>query len=211
MKISKKEAKKLASSIRYSKEGLVPVSVISAKSKGMLMLGYANAKAIARTLATGFAWFYSRSRKRLWKKGEKSGNIMEVTGVYLDCDSDAVCYEVDVGGNGFACHLGKESCFELKAGGKRFGLPELAGIIEDRVAKPNAESYTAKLLSDKKLAVSKVKEEALELVEAIGSKGKKEVVWEACDLVYHTLVAARTRGVRLADIEDELARRNKKR
>lgn len=209
MKIEKNLAGSFASSVRYSKEGLVPVAVVSSRSRGLLMLGYANAEALVNTLTSGFAWFYSRSRKRLWKKGGESGNFMEVGGVLLDCDSDAICYEVEVQGKGLSCHLGRESCFELKAGKEKFSLPELAGIIEERALKPNAGSYTAKLLSDRKLACEKIEEESAELVEALQRKNRKEVAWEACDLIYHTLVAARGRGATLSDLEREFARRRK--
>jgi len=206
----KKEAEKFADSVQYSDEGLVPVVVCDAAGKGILMQAYASKEAIVKTLTSRFAWFYSRSRKRLWKKGEESGNVMKVKGVSVDCDSDAVLYSVEMLGKRNACHLGRKSCFGKKFGAEsgRFTIAELAEIIEGRARSPSAKSYTIKLLKAKKLACAKIDEEAAELVEAIEKKPKKEVVWEACDLIYHALVAARGRGVRLSDLEEEFARRN---
>ncbi len=210
MRIGKRQAQKFASSIRYSKDGLAPVAVVSAQGRELLMLGYADREAIARTLTSGFAWFYSRSRKKLWKKGEESGNSMEILGVGLDCDSDALVYEVKVRGRGIACHLGNESCFALKFGEKNgFAIAELAKVIEERATSGKKESYTAKLLKSKKLSCAKIEEEGAELVEALQKKTKREVIWEACDLIYHAMVAARARGVKLGDVEKELARRHR--
>lgn len=212
MKVGKEKAMEFAGSISYSREGLVPVVVCDATSGALLMQAYADREAIVKTLATGFAWFYSRSRKGLWKKGETSGNAMEVKAVGIDCDGDTVLYEVDVLGKGAACHLGRRSCFVRKfgSGAKRLSVAKLAEIIEERERNPCEKSYTVKLLKSKKLACAKVSEEAAELVEAVGKKEKKEVVWEACDLIYHALVAARGRGVKLSDLEKEFARRNRK-
>lgn len=212
MKISMKKASKFASNLRYSKEGLAPAVVLDDATGELLMLAYANSAAVAKTLATGFAWFYSRERKRLWKKGEESGNTMRVSSVSSDCDSDAIAYYATVGGKGDACHKARRSCFvpAFGAGKPRLPIAQLSAVIDSRLKGKAAESYTAKLAADRKLACSKITEEAAELVEAIGKKPKKEVVWEACDLIYHSLVAAQARGVSLSDLERELARRNGK-
>ncbi len=207
----RKEAGVFASSLGYSDEGLVPVAVASAKGGNLLMLAYADKEAVARTLETGFAWFYSRSRKKLWKKGETSGNTMQVISVGVDCDRDAALYEVEVRGKGNACHLNRKSCFVEKFGREtqRLTLKDLAGIIEERLKSKSDSSYTVKLAASKKLACAKIEEESGELVEALQKKNRKEVAWEACDLIYHTLVAARARGVTLADLEGEFAKRRK--
>lgn len=209
MKIGAKEANKFASSIRYSKEGLIPVVALDAANGELLMLAYANSAAVAKTLATGLAWFFSRERKRLWKKGEESGNTMAVSFVSLDCDSDAIAYYVDVNGAGNACHKARRSCFVPRFGGgkERLSVAQLSEIIDSRLRKKAAGSYTARLAASRKLACAKIEEESAELVEALQEKGKKEVMWEACDLIYHSLVAARARGVSLADLEKEFARR----
>jgi len=213
MKVGEKMANGFASKLCYSKEGLLPAVVLDTDTGELLMLAYADSKAVAKTLSTGFAWFYSRERKRLWKKGEESGNTMRVSSVALDCDSDAIAYYVAVGGKGDACHKATRSCFVPAFGiakGRKERLPiaQLSAIIDSRLEGNAKGSYTAKLAADRKLACAKIGEESAELVEAIMEKPKKEVVWEACDLIYHALVAARARGATLPDLEREFARRN---
>lgn len=209
MKTSKSRALAFAKGLRYSKEGLVPVAVCD--SDGLLMLAYASREAVARTLTSGSVWFFSRGRRKLWRKGETSGNTMKVISVASDCDNDALLYSVRVQGKGNACHKGRRSCFELKFGGEegRLAISRLASIIDARLDGKPQGSYTVKLASSRKLACEKIAEESSELVEAIQKKNRKEVAWEACDLIYHALVAARARGVRLSDLEKELARRNR--
>ncbi|MEM2138432.1 MAG: phosphoribosyl-AMP cyclohydrolase, partial [Candidatus Anstonellaceae archaeon] len=177
MKLCKrKKAEKFADSVCYSKDGIVPVVVCDAADKELLMQAYANREAIAKTLTTGYAWFYSRSRKRLWKKGETSRNMMQVKAVGIDCDNDTVLYEVEVLGAGNTCHLSRKGCFVRRFGVKneRLTIAKLGGVIEERAKNPNKTSYTAKLLGNRKLACAKVSEEADELVEAIAKKAKKE-------------------------------------
>ena len=212
MKISKSKALAFAAGLRYSKEGLLPVAVCDSESSGLLMLAYASSEAVVRTLTSGSAWFFSRERRKLWKKGETSGNTMKVISVASDCDNDALQYVVQVQGKGKACHKGSVSCFSDKFGGEGERLPisKLASIIEGRLKAKPSDSYTAKLASSRKLACAKIDEESGELVEALQKKDRKEVAWEACDLIYHSLVAARARGVRLSDLEKEFARRNRK-
>ncbi|MFA6489861.1 MAG: bifunctional phosphoribosyl-AMP cyclohydrolase/phosphoribosyl-ATP diphosphatase HisIE [Candidatus Micrarchaeia archaeon] len=212
MKINAKKSNEFASKLRYSKEGLVPAVVLDSSSGELLMLAYANSAAVSKTLSSGFAWFYSRERKRLWKKGEESGNTMRVSSVSSDCDSDAIAYYVSMEGAGNACHKARRSCFvpQFGAGKGRLSIAQLSAVIDSRLKSKAAGSYTAKLADDRKLACAKISEEAAELVEAINEKPKKEVVWEACDLIYHALVAARARGVSLSDLELEFARRNRK-
>ncbi len=211
LKVAKKEAEAFASSVRYSKEGLVPAVALDAATGELLMLAYANSVAVAKTLSTGFAWFFSRERKRLWKKGEESGNTMAVSSVSLDCDSDAIAYYVKVDGKGDACHKQRRSCFVPKFGAAegRLSIAQLSEVIYSRLKDKAKGSYTAKLAASPSLACAKIDEEAAELVEAIMEKPKKEVTWEACDLIYHSLVAARARGVALSDLEKEFARRHK--
>jgi len=207
----KKEAAAFASSLCYSKEGLLPVVVASEAAGKPIMLAYANMEAVQKTLDSGDAWFFSRSRGVLWKKGETSGNAMRVLSVEADCDSDALLYVVDVQGGGNACHMGRKSCFVQAFGKKesRFPLASLDAIIAGRISENARGSYTAKLAKSRKLAVAKLREEAEELAEALEKKGRREIVWEACDLLYHALVAVRARKISLADLERELGSRRR--
>jgi len=207
----KKEAEKFAAGLTYSKQGLLPVIVADFATGKALMLAYANSEAVKRTLMRGEGWFFSRSRNSLWKKGETSGNAMRVRAVSVDCDQDSLLYKVEVLGAKNACHTGRKSCFVQKFGKEqeRLSLSELDWIIAGRIAEGTQASYTVKLVRSKKLAVEKLREEAEELAEALEEKGRREIIWEACDLVYHALVAVRARGITLAELERELARRNK--
>ena len=199
----------LAGKLRYSEEGLAPVVVQDAQGGGVLMLAYANREAVEKTLSSGMAHFYSRSRQGLWKKGETSGNQMEIVSVSPDCDMDALLYRVRVLGKGVACHTGKKSCFsQEEEDGGRLSIGGLAGMIDDRVRNPASASYTSRLAASGELACAKIEEESAELVEALREKEKKEIVWEACDLIYHALVAAMAKGVKLSDLEREFGRRN---
>ncbi len=210
MKVGRNAAKKFAKSLRYSADGLLPVVVSDTAGTGVLMLAYANSEAVALTLITGKAHFFSRSRNRLWMKGETSGNVMRVVSVWADCDRDALQYRAEVGGSGNACHTGRRSCFVRSFGDSscRLGLAELDSIIGERIKDRPAGSYTARLAGDRRLAVAKIREESEELVEALQKKNRKEVAWEACDLIYHALVAAHARGVRLERLEKEFWRRH---
>ncbi|MFA6328258.1 MAG: bifunctional phosphoribosyl-AMP cyclohydrolase/phosphoribosyl-ATP diphosphatase HisIE [Candidatus Micrarchaeia archaeon] len=207
----KKEAERFASGIRYSKEGLVPVVAADCQTNELLMLAYANREALLRTLGSGKAWFFSRSRKSIWKKGETSGNGMRVVSVSVDCDKDAILYSVEMQGERNACHKGRKSCFVQAFGKKesRFPLASLDALVASRISEKSEGSYTARLASSRKLAVAKLREEAEELAEALEEKGRREIIWEACDLLYHALVAVRARGITLADLERELGRRRK--
>ena len=206
----RKQAEKFANDLRYSPEGLMSVVAVESGTREVLMLAYASREAVKRTLASGEAWFFSRSRKSLWKKGETSGNTMRVLSVGKDCDSDALLYSVEVRGQGNACHMGRKSCFAQEFGMKesRFPLASLDALIASRLSEKTQGSYTLKLARSKKLAVAKIREEGEELAEALEKKGRKEIIWEACDVLYHTLVAVRARGIALAELERELGRRN---
>ena len=214
MKIIQSNAEKFANQLKYSKEGLVPVVVCSASTGQLLMLAYANKEAVVRTLTSGKAYFFSRSRSELWRKGDTSGNSMFVESMGVDCDKDTLVYNVRVMGSGNACHLGRESCFVPMVGtgkgeAKKLAISKLAEIIDARINSRAVGSYTVKLAKSRKLACAKIHEESEELIEALEKKNKREVAWEACDLIYHALVAARARGVSLSDLEKEFARRHK--
>ncbi|HVL87180.1 MAG TPA: bifunctional phosphoribosyl-AMP cyclohydrolase/phosphoribosyl-ATP diphosphatase HisIE [Candidatus Thermoplasmatota archaeon] len=190
-------------------QGLLPVIVQDATSGQTLMLAWTNQEALDRTLATGEMHYWSRSRGRLWRKGEESGNVQRLHALVLDCDGDAFLAQVHQ--TGVACHTGQASCFHNAVRGEATA-PFLAALwrtIESRrQARPEA-SYTARLLADENLRLKKVAEEAAEVVMAAKVGDRDAAVREFADLFYHALVAMAALGVRPADVEAELARRRR--
>ena len=175
---------------------LTPVIVQDADTGRVLMLAYADDEAVRRTRETGEAWFWSRSRRELWHKGATSGNTMAVEEIRDDCDGDALLLRVRPAGP--ACHTGSLSCF----------APGLWRVVSERAAERPEGSYTVKLLDEGVGACAqKVGEEAVELVRAALSESDERVAEEAADLVYHLYVLLAARGVNIAAVEDELARR----
>jgi phosphoribosyl-AMP cyclohydrolase / phosphoribosyl-ATP pyrophosphohydrolase len=164
----------------------------------VLMLAWMDEEAERRTRETGDAWFWSRSRERLWRKGETSGNTLAVEEVRDDCDGDALL--VRVRPNGPACHTGSTSCF----------APALWRTIAERAQERTAGSYTVALLDEGTAACArKVGEEAVELVTAALAESDQRVVEEAADLVYHLYVLLAARGLDPAAVEDVLASRQR--
>ncbi len=189
----------------WSRGELLPVVVIDDDRESLLTLAWANGEALAATERTGEAHFWSRSRGELWRKGATSGNTMAVRAIGVDCDADALVYRVRPAGP--ACHTGTRSCFPEPETG--LGLRTLAAIIRSRRSAPAASSYTARLLAGgPRRAAEKVTEEAGELSAAALAGTDPEVVAEAADLLYHALVLLEARGLGLADVEGELARRH---
>lgn len=178
---------------------MVPVVVQDACSKNVLMLAYVNAEALKKTKKTKKAWFYSRSRGRLWKKGETSGNDMLVKSIRWDCDRDALLYQVEPAGP--ACHTGGQTCF----GPRAFGLEQLAKDLAAKKGVP--DSYTARLLASPWLLAEKLCEEGAELAE---SRTRKQVVWEAADVLYFTLAKLAESGVPLKDVIAEMEKRHRR-
>jgi phosphoribosyl-ATP pyrophosphohydrolase/phosphoribosyl-AMP cyclohydrolase len=185
--------------------GLLPAVVQHVDTGVVLMLGYMNREALAESLARGRAVFFSRSKARLWEKGETSGNALEVVGVQVDCDKDALL--VTARPLGPTCHLGTESCFggavpgretAMGSGAQLKFLSELEVIVADRMSVRPHDSYTARLVAGgiKRIA-QKVGEEGLEVALAAAAGTDEEVVAEAADLVYHLLVLLQARGLRL--------------
>ena len=170
--------------------------VQDAESGRVLMLAWMDDEALRRTRESGEAWFWSRSREEYWHKGATSGNTMAVEELRDDCDGDAILLRVRA--NGPACHTGSLSCF----------APALWRTIASRAQERPEGSYTTKLLDEGVGAVSqKVGEEAVELVRAALSQEDERVVEEAADLVYHLYVLLAARGIDVAALDDELARR----
>lgn len=177
------------------KQSLLPVVTVDREGR-VLMQAYANREAIGKTFETGTMYYYSRSRGRLWMKGETSGNIQTVVRLRVDCDRDTILAVVDQ--TGPACHLGNYSCF----GDRPFRLEDLYRVIADRFSNPVPGSYTASL--DGVKVREKLLEEVREVVEA---KGHDEVVWESADVLYFLLVLLQKEGVVFDDVLAELRRR----
>ena len=201
---------------RYDASGLVPVIMRDVVTGNVLTLAWANAEALQKTRETGLAHFYSRSRKELWKKGETSGNVQHVVGISLDCDDDAVLY--DVRPSGPACHTGADSCFSrvetLEAPGEDAGpadaldLTALFAIVRARKESPVPGSYTNQLLEAGVSRIAqKVGEEAVETALASVTGDAGTLAGEAADLLYHLAVLLTARGVAPGDVAVKLAER----
>jgi phosphoribosyl-AMP cyclohydrolase / phosphoribosyl-ATP pyrophosphohydrolase len=209
------------SAVRFGPDGLVPVVAQERRSGDVLMVAYADREALERTLSTGQAHYFSRSRKTLWRKGETSGHEQHVAEIRLDCDGDTVLYRVEQ--TGPACHTGTRTCFSSAvAGGNGSAtvetredpgghlLSRLAALIESRAADLPEGSYTARLLAAGIPGVSqKVGEEAVELVVAANAQDNARVAAESADLLYHLLVLLQARGVPLDAVLRELEARGK--
>ncbi len=189
--------------------GLLPVLAQNARTGETLMLAYANRDALEASLSSGEMHFWSRSRDTLWRKGETSGNTLQVRSLHADCDEDAVLALVVP--TGPACHTGEATCFGANSApeGTRDAFARLAATIETRAADRPEQSYTTRLLEDRNLRLKKLGEESAELIAALATSSVEEAVEEAADLVYHMLVALRAEGATLADVAAELARRAK--
>lgn len=196
---------------KWNEQGLAPAIVQDALSGEVLMLAWMNAESLKRTLDSGRATFWSRSRNELWEKGATSGNILTIKSIHLDCDQDAILLRVDPAGP--ACHTGARSCFfeEVLDGPPAPGetLGALERTLRERKANPPEGSYTAKLYADENLRHKKIGEEATELVMA--SLRKEKVADEAADLLYHLLVLLQSHGLGLADVAEVLRTREGKR
>jgi phosphoribosyl-AMP cyclohydrolase / phosphoribosyl-ATP pyrophosphohydrolase len=184
-------------------EGLLPAIVQHARSRKVLMLGYMSREALRATLECGDVTFYSRSKKRLWTKGESSGHTLRLLAIETDCDRDTLLVQAEP--QGPTCHLGCESCFPLAPGNSFVGLEE---TIAQRERERPAGSYTTKLFeSGIKRIAQKVGEEGLETALAAVVEDDTALLGESADLIYHLLVLLRMRGLSLADVERVLALR----
>jgi phosphoribosyl-ATP pyrophosphohydrolase/phosphoribosyl-AMP cyclohydrolase len=191
-------------------DGLVPAIVQDAGNGSVLMLGYMNREALEQTLARRRAVFFSRSKQRLWEKGETTGHSLDVVNVALDCDNDTVL--VTARPRGPACHNGTLTCFgdEPRSGASRVAfLAKLEDVIAQRATEKPEASYTARLLEKGVARVSqKVGEEGVELALAGVAQGEDKVVEEAADLLFHILVLLKARGVSLSQVVRELESRH---
>lgn len=194
--------------VDFSKNnGLIPVIIQNNETQQVLMLGYMNEEALKKTSEENVVTFFSRSKNRLWTKGETSGNYLKVVSIKEDCDEDALLIQVIP--NGPTCHNGTTSCFVTEP--QIPFLNELENVIENRISNPNSESYVASLFQKgmNKIA-QKVGEEAVELVIEAKDDNQELFVGEAADLLFHYLILLQAKNLKLNDIEQELMRRMKK-
>ena len=194
--------------------GLMPAVVQDAAGGAVLMLGYMNREALAATQASGRVTFWSRSKGRLWTKGETSGNFLEVSSIAADCDGDTLL--ILARPSGPACHLGTRTCFgetPPRAAAESLAfLHTLQKIIAERIADPPPDSYTAKLLAQGPRRVAqKVGEEGVELALAAVAQGDAEIIGEAADLLYHVLVLLQSKHLSLEQVVAELEARHRAR
>ena len=175
--------------------GLLPAIVQDAATLRVLMLGYMNREALAATLASGRVTFFSRSKGRLWTKGESSGHVLELVGLETDCDADTLLLQARP--QGPTCHLQRASCFPAAPGET---LAELDALIQTRERERPAGSYTTKLFTDGVRRIAqKVGEEGVETALAAVAQDEDALLGEAADLLYHLAVLLRARGLSLAD------------
>jgi phosphoribosyl-ATP pyrophosphohydrolase/phosphoribosyl-AMP cyclohydrolase len=192
-------------------EGLLPAIVQDAGTGAVLMLGYMNREALAATQASGRVTFWSRSKQRLWTKGETSGHFLELRAIAADCDRDTLLILAEP--RGPACHLGTPTCFGAEApqaaATELAFLSRLENVIEQRIAERPAGSYTAKLLEQGILRIAqKVGEEGLELALAAVAQSDEKILGEAADLLYHALLLLAVKKLSLRQVAAELARRH---
>lgn len=198
----------LAETLDWAKgDGLLPLIVQHAYDGRVLMLGYTNRVALASTLETGEVHFWSRSKQRLWRKGETSGDVLKLVSIVSDCDNDALlCQAIPAGPT---CHRGTSSCFDGETPAHPW-LNELEALIASREGRDPSSSYVAKLLADKpSRRAQKVGEEGVEVALAAVSGDRDELRGEAADLLFHLLVVLRGEKMTLADVVGELAARQR--
>lgn len=191
-------------------DGLLPAIVQHWLTGEVLMLGYMNAHALAQTQRSGHVTFFSRSRQRLWTKGESSGHVLVLQSIRVDCDADTLL--VQAVPHGPTCHTGTSSCFGDDARPPLGFLAELDALVASRHAERPPGSYTTKLFEEglRRMA-QKVGEEGMETALAAVAQGDGELLGEAADLVFHLVVLLRARGLGLADVAGLLAARHAER
>ncbi len=205
--------------VDWDKSELLPVIVQDKDNNEILMMAYMNKEALSLSLETKIAHYFSRSKQRIWKKGESSGHTQAIESFFIDCDNDTLL--IKVAQEGVACHTGRRSCFftELESGEAKNNVQvdtaAMYGVIDELyhtiLSRKNADpetSWTAKLLSKGDNAIlKKVVEEAGEFSFAIKDNDEKEIIYECADLVYHVLVALGSKNISPDRIKQELARR----
>jgi len=215
------------SQLQFDERGLIPAIVQDATNGQVLTLAYMNRESLRLTLETGLTHFYSRSRQRIWQKGEESGHVQRVQEIYFDCDEDALLVKAEQ--VVAACHTGRRSCFfrrlhpstevpeevgrqqfdpEAVYGGSLAILQQIFEVINDRKANPKADSYVSGLFAKGQGQIlEKVAEEAAELVVASKNGASAEIIYELADLWFHTLVLLGYHGIAPQEVARELRKR----
>ena len=203
----------------WQKNPIIPAIAQESKTNDVLMLAYMNEEAYNLTLSTGYAHYFSRSKQRIWRKGESSGHTQKINDILLDCDADTLVLKIEQ--KGVACHTGRKSCFftsviqDKVILDKEVDTDAVYGVVdtlyhtilERKNAPDSAKSWTKKLLNDKTLLLSKIREEADEVSVAINEESDEQVIYESADLLYHTLVGLGLRDISPDRVKQELARR----
>ena len=195
--------------LKFDDKGLIPVVVQDWLTNEVLMVAWANAEAVELMKSTGYTHFWSRSRQKMWQKGEESGHVQKIKSIQVDCDADTLLVRVEQ--TGVACHLNKPSCFDEVIYGETDEtmaiIPDLKRVIKDRHGNPSDESYTCKLFNDETRMCKKVIEEAGEFALAIKDKDEDEMAWELADMIYHTMVAIEKTGLPMSEVYKKLKER----
>ncbi len=187
--------------------GLIPAIIQDSETRKVLMLGFMNREAYDRTMESGKVTFYSRSKKRLWTKGEESGNFLRVVSVKVDCDDDTLLIEVNPAGP--VCHTGTDTCWGEKNEEPLMFLKLLQDFIDKRREEMPEDSYTTSLFREgiNKIA-QKVGEEAVETVIEATNGTDERLIYEGADLIYHLIVLLASKGYRIEDLARELSDRH---
>lgn len=215
LKLSEKEADEFIGKVDFDKaDGLVPVVVQDASNDTVLMQAFMDKEALKLTLTSGKMHFWSRSKKRIWMKGETSENYSLVQNAILDCDNDAILFKVQQ--IGVCCHTGAHSCFhkpieaekEAKTLDARI-LERVFEVVKDRINNPKPDSYVSKLSSQgEDASLQKIGEEATELVLAAKNQDKNNIIHEAADLIFHTIVLLAQKNLEISEVFEELEKRH---
>ena len=188
--------------------GLIPAIIQHSETNQVLMLGYMNKEALDITNKTGLVTFFSRSRNKIWTKGETSGNFLQLVTMIIDCDNDTLLIKVLP--KGPVCHKGTVSCFDEDKFTNMSFLSKLEEIIKSRKSKDENESYTAKLLNGPLRRIAqKVGEEGVETALASVTETDGKLISESADLLYHLLVLLQAKNLELSDVLNELKKRHK--
>jgi len=215
LKLDKNEIKAFIQKVDFKKgNGLVPAIVQDASTNRVLMQAYMNQEALRLTLASGKTHFWSRTKGRIWMKGEESGHYSLVQNAFLDCDNDAILFKAQQVGP--VCHTGEESCFfkpieteDGKAVDAKM-LERLFEVIKERIQNPSEKSYVSRLTGKGEDAVlQKIGEEAVEVIIAAKTNNPDETIYEAADEIFHILVMLAQKGIPISSIFEELDRRHK--
>lgn len=187
-------------------DGLVPAIIQDSRTLKVLMLGFMNKEAYEKTVETGKVTFWSRTKQRLWTKGETSGNTLTVVDIKADCDNDTLLIKAIPAGN--VCHTGNDTCWDEKNQNPIMFLSELQRFIEKRHEEMPEGSYTTSLFKSCGRMAQKVGEEAIESVIEAMANNNERLIYEASDMVYHLIVLLTSKGLKIEDLAQELQKRH---